>query len=171
MGEGGSAVPVTARRATGTPEAGRGTWTVQGGAWGRAVVPPGRRHPDGTGVGGTPPPLPKRVPQLPPPPFGVSVSPGGSSLFEPSSGSRSKPAHDDLGSSTGTRWSLRPAVEARPSTVLGGTGSDVFGAAGSGSPKDVWGLSAASEQAWTRVDRERPAQPAPGPVAADRPAA
>jgi hypothetical protein len=28
-------------------------------------------------------PLPRRVPQVPPPPFGVAVSPGGASLFTP----------------------------------------------------------------------------------------
>jgi sortase A len=34
-------------------------------------------------VGGAP--LPKRIPQLPPPPFGVATTPGGQSLFEPRS--------------------------------------------------------------------------------------
>jgi sortase A len=35
------------------------------------------------GEGTVPPPLPRRVPQVPPPPFGVAVSPGGESLFQP----------------------------------------------------------------------------------------
>jgi sortase (surface protein transpeptidase) len=59
--------------APGRGDAGGGT-TDAGGSGGVAAAPV---------VGESPPPLPRRVPQVPPPPFGVAVSPGGESLFQP----------------------------------------------------------------------------------------
>ncbi|HVD27892.1 MAG TPA: hypothetical protein VNC79_05255, partial [Mycobacteriales bacterium] len=68
---------------------------------------------------GSPPPLPRRVPQVPPPPFGVAVSPGGESLFQPP---KRRPPVERLreNEQAAARWptpSSAPASPAPPAAV------------------------------------------------------
>lgn len=68
--------------APGNGDAGSGAGDVDGPGGVRSdgdAVGPAR---DGMPAGGAPGPLPKRVPQTPPPPFGVAVTSGGASLFQ-----------------------------------------------------------------------------------------
>jgi hypothetical protein len=67
------------------PDEGRrsGAGAGHGDAGGGTTDAGGQSGVAGSASAGSVPPLPRRVPQLPPPPFGVAVSPGGESLFQP----------------------------------------------------------------------------------------
>lgn len=146
---------------TGTPgngDAGSGAGDVRGPG---GDLGPGRdvAGSPGESAAGKPPPLPKRVPQTPPPPFGIAVSPGGSSLFEPTG---SRPGRD-VNSSTG-RWNLRSRVESRP---IDPRPSRAIEHPPETTPADAWGLTAASEQSAAGPPADvppagRPADPSPG---------
>jgi sortase A len=55
-------------------------------------------------------PLPKRVPRTPPPPFGVAISPGGQSLFQPPKRKPRSELREMPSSGAAPRWAPHPPV-------------------------------------------------------------
>ncbi len=124
---------------------------------------------------GSVPPLPRRVPQVPPPPFGVAVSPGGESLFQPPT-RRPRLRESDPSTSAESPdiprrpaaggliagWN-RPAPEEEETPAAGGlAGAEPALAGGVEEPR-----AGGAFAAWTRqgAEPDEPEQPpAPGPA-------